>query len=148
MNGRAPTAQDIEYNYHRLLGLGSGFTEPRVTDYWGHDEKYPQNRLPYIDQLRALIMIEPATRLAALRTGRNTVAGASVDREALERRLGLDVPVWVQYGRWLGGIVLRGNLGESLMGRGAVAKVRCPPARCSNRSPACATPPICVNGAS
>ena len=49
-----------------------------------------------------------------------TVAGASVDREALERRLGLDVPVWVQYGRWLGEILLRGSLGESLMGRGAV----------------------------
>ena len=27
-----------------------------------------------------------------------------LDREALERRLGLDVPVWVQYGRWLGEI--------------------------------------------
>ena len=49
-----------------------------------------------------------------------TVAGASVDREALERRLGLDVPVWVQYGRWLGEILLRGSLGESLMGHGAV----------------------------
>jgi peptide/nickel transport system substrate-binding protein len=155
MNGRALTAQDIEYNYHRLLGLGGGFTErtimpwellaganiesvtatdestvvfklekltltilpavlnsfmgwmypPEVIeehgdagdwqnlvgtgpmmltdrvegssvtwvknpDYWGHDEKYPQNRLPYIDELRALVMIEPATRMAALRTGR------------------------------------------------------------------------------
>ena len=28
MNGRELTAQDIEYNYHRWLGLGSGFTEP------------------------------------------------------------------------------------------------------------------------
>ena len=28
MNGRELTAQDVEYNYHRLLGLGSGFTEP------------------------------------------------------------------------------------------------------------------------
>ena len=27
MNGRALTAQDIEYNFHRYLGLGSGFTE-------------------------------------------------------------------------------------------------------------------------
>ena len=155
MNGRELTAQDIEYNYHRLLGMGSGFTErsewaaqrftgvqfesieatdkwtvvfklrelsvgalgnildglntwiypPEVIkehgdvsdwrnlvgtgpmmltdwvkgsswtytknpDYWGYDEKYPENRLPYIDQLRALIMPEPATSLAALRTGR------------------------------------------------------------------------------
>ena len=153
MNGRELTADDIEYNYHRILGLGSGFTErserasswkgmqfesitatdkwtvvfklkelnlralavilddwstaiypPEVIrehgdatdwrnlvgtgpwmltdyvegssitweknpDYWGFDEKYPQNRLPYIDRLRALIMPEAATRLAALRTG-------------------------------------------------------------------------------
>ena len=49
-----------------------------------------------------------------------TVFGASVDREALERQLGLDVPVYVQYGRWLRGIFVHGSLGESLMGRGAV----------------------------
>ena len=28
MNGRELTAKDIEYNFHRILGLGSGFTEP------------------------------------------------------------------------------------------------------------------------
>ena len=38
------------------------------------------------------------------------------DREALEHALGLDVPVWVQYGRWIGGIVRHGTLGESLFG--------------------------------
>ena len=42
--------------------------------------------------------------------------GQKIDRAALERRLGLDVPVYVQYGRWVGGIVLRGTLGPSLMG--------------------------------
>ena len=41
-----------------------------------------------------------------------------VDREALERMLGLDVPAYVQYGRWIGGILLRGTLGESLVGGG------------------------------
>ena len=159
MNGRELTAQDIEYNYHRLLGLGSGFTEPSewatswkgieiesitATDKWtvvfklkelnlgalaaildgqntwiyppevikehgdvtdwrnlvgtgpmmltdyvegssitwvknpdyrGYDEKYPENRLPYIDQLRALFMPETATYLAAMRTGRNDYLG-------------------------------------------------------------------------
>ena len=39
-----------------------------------------------------------------------------VDREALERRLGLDLPVYVQYGRWIGEIFLHGSLGESLYG--------------------------------
>ena len=42
--------------------------------------------------------------------------GVSVDRAAVERRLGLDVPVHVQYGRWLGDIFLHGSLGESLLG--------------------------------
>ena len=44
----------------------------------------------------------------------------TIDREALERILGLDVPGYVQYARWLGRIFLHGSLGESLMGRGAV----------------------------
>ena len=55
--------------------------------------------------------------------GRMEFAFAGVDREAAERRLGLDLPVHVQYGRWLGGILLHGSLGESLMGRGAVEEM-------------------------
>ena len=154
MNGRELTAKDVEYNFHRMMGLGSGFTElspksqllktmsfesieatdkwtvvfklkkphlqalagilddwlawiypPEVIeqygdasdwrnlvgtgpfmltdwvegssitwtknpDYWGYDEKYPQNRLPYVDGIRAPIMPEVATSLAALRTGK------------------------------------------------------------------------------
>ena len=42
--------------------------------------------------------------------------GLVVDREALEHKLGLDVPVWVQYGRWMEDILLHGTLGESLWG--------------------------------
>ena len=41
---------------------------------------------------------------------------AEVDREALERMLGLDVPGYVQYVRWLGDIFLYGSLGNSLVG--------------------------------
>ena len=159
MNGRELTADDIVYNYHRFLGMGSGFTEPsehatdfrnvqlesisatdkwtvvfrlkepnlgalgaildanayftyppevikehgdvsdwrnlvgtgpmmltdwtegssvtwdKNPDYWGYDEKYPENRLPYIDRLRALVMPEPATYMAALRTGQVDYVG-------------------------------------------------------------------------
>ena len=54
-----------------------------------------------------------------------------IDREALERMLGLDVPVYVQYGRWIGVLptpnwitggeshfngLLQGTLGDSLFG--------------------------------
>ena len=161
MNGRELTAQDIVYNFHRITGTGSGFTEPspysqllksvsfesieatdkwtvvfklkelnlnaltgilddniawiyppevikehgdvtnwknlvgtgpfmltdwtkgssvtwgKNPDYWGYDEKYPENRLPYIDQLRALIMPEVATYMAALRTAKVDYIGPS-----------------------------------------------------------------------
>ena len=59
---------------------------------------------------------------------------ATIDREAVERMLGLDVPVYVQYGRWIGVLptpdwvtgeshfngLLQGNLGHSMI-RGKVA---------------------------
>ena len=34
----------------------------------------------------------------------------------MERRLGLDLPIHVQYGRWVGDMLLRGTFGESLLG--------------------------------
>ena len=43
-------------------------------------------------------------------------AGGTVDREAIERKLGLDLPVYVQYGRWVGDFFLHGTLGQSLWG--------------------------------
>ena len=49
---------------------GSSITWDKNPDYWGFDEKYPEYRLPYIDRLRALIMPEVATIMAALRTGK------------------------------------------------------------------------------
>ena len=41
--------------------------------------------------------------------------GSAIDRAELERRLGLDVPVHVQYSRWMGSILLRGDLGQPLL---------------------------------
>ena len=154
MNGRELTADDIVYNFHRLTGTGSGFTEPpthkgrlagltfesitatdkytvvfklkeppldallvlidedfafihapevieqhgdvadwrnlvgtgpfmltdwvegssitwaKNPDYWGYDEKYPENRLPYVDQLVSLIIPDDATIFSAMRTGK------------------------------------------------------------------------------
>ena len=49
-------------------GVSKTFT--RNPDYWGYDEKYPENRLPYVDEIRALLMAEEATRISALRTGK------------------------------------------------------------------------------
>jgi peptide/nickel transport system permease protein len=49
--------------------------------------------------------------------------GVVADRAALERELGLDVPIYIQYGRWIGVLpgpdgrlsgVLQGDFGKSL----------------------------------
>ena len=45
-----------------------------------------------------------------------------VDREALAEKLGLDKPVWVQYGRWSRDIFVHGTLGTSLMHERPVAE--------------------------
>ena len=59
---------------------GSSLTYEKNPNYWGYDEKYPENRLPYLDELKALIMPEDATKMAALRSGKLDyigLAGAS-----------------------------------------------------------------------
>ena len=52
--------------------------------------------------------------------GEMMLTAGEIDREGLERALGLDLPIHVQYGRWLGDIVLHGSLGQSLLGRFSV----------------------------
>ena len=54
---------------------GTSLTYTKNPDYWGFDEKYPENRLPYIDEFKALIIPEEATRIAALRSGQLDVLG-------------------------------------------------------------------------
>jgi peptide/nickel transport system substrate-binding protein len=48
---------------------GTSTTYEKNPDYWGFDEKFPQNRLPYIDTLTTLVILEVPTILAALRSG-------------------------------------------------------------------------------
>ncbi len=54
--------------------------------------------------------------------GSVTYESKEATREMLEKRLGLDVPVHIQYGRWIAGIVLRGDLGMSLWKQTPVSK--------------------------
>ncbi len=49
---------------------GSSATWQKNPNYWGYDEKFPQNRLPYIDTYYSLLMPDMSTRLAAMRTGK------------------------------------------------------------------------------
>ena len=67
-------------DWRNLVGTGpfmltdwveaSSSTRIRNPDYWGHDEKYPENRLPYVDEVRYLIIPEEASLQAALLSGK------------------------------------------------------------------------------
>ena len=49
---------------------GSSAYMVRNPNYYGRDERYPQNQLPYIDSLKVLIISDQATARSALRTGK------------------------------------------------------------------------------
>ena len=66
----------------------SSMTWTKNPNYWGFDEKYPENRLPYVDEVRKLIMADVATRNAALRTGKADIMpylGALEQIQSLEK---------------------------------------------------------------
>ena len=84
---------------------GVSITWEKNPDYWGYDEKFPQNRLPYIDEYRSLLMKEPAARVAALRTGKIDMMGnagdaniASIDNLLTIQRTNPELDVWPVYG--------------------------------------------------
>ena len=62
-----------------------------------------------------LMRLVPGDIIDTMASEMGIEAGGSLDRAAIERRLGLDVPIHVQYVRWMGQI-LQGNLGTSLRG--------------------------------
>ena len=67
-------------DWHHAVGTGPFILQDFVSgslatlvknpNYWGHDERYPQNQIPYISTLNVLVMPDVATSLAALRTGK------------------------------------------------------------------------------
>jgi len=48
----------------------ASMTLSRNPNYWGYDERHPENRLPYIDGIKILIIPDRSTVFAALRTGK------------------------------------------------------------------------------
>ena len=58
---------------------GVSLTKTKVPGYYGFDEKFPENRLPYVDQIKVLVMTDEATRISALRTGKVDYLGWSGD---------------------------------------------------------------------
>jgi len=77
-------------NWKTIVGTGpftvtdvvtdSSITYTRNPDYWAHDPLLPQNQLPYLDRLVALVIIDPATQDAALRTGKTDRLGLTKQR--------------------------------------------------------------------
>ncbi len=49
---------------------GSSWSFAKNPDYWAYDPRYPENRLPYVDEAEVLIMPDMGTRLAALSSGK------------------------------------------------------------------------------
>ena len=62
-----------------------------------------------------LMRLVPGDIIDTMASEMGPEAGGSLDRAAIESRLGLDVPIHIQYGRWIGEI-LQGNLGTSFRG--------------------------------
>ena len=64
-----------------------------------------------------------------LMLSQNDIAADKFSRDQLVAALGLDKPMWEQYGRWMGGILLHGDFGRSLWQNTPVADAagaRCP----------------------
>jgi peptide/nickel transport system substrate-binding protein len=67
-------------DWHHAIGTGPFILKDFVTnksaemiknpDYWGFDERYPQNKLPYVDKLKYLMILDDAAAAAAMRAGK------------------------------------------------------------------------------
>jgi peptide/nickel transport system substrate-binding protein len=67
-------------DWHHVIGTGpyllndyvrgSSITAVRNPNFYLYDYKYPKNKLPYPDGIRVLVIPDPATALAGLRTGK------------------------------------------------------------------------------
>jgi peptide/nickel transport system substrate-binding protein len=67
-------------SWHDAIGTGpflltdfvdsTSATLTKNPTYWGHDERYPQNQLPYVQTVNYLIIAQSVTALTAVRTGK------------------------------------------------------------------------------
>ena len=79
-------------NWHHAIGTGpfilkdfvsgSSATLIRNPDYWGHDERHPQNKLPYVDTVKYLIIPDEAIALETMRAGKIDIITEVSFREA------------------------------------------------------------------
>ena len=63
-----------------------------------------------------MVRFVPGNAIDLIQAEMSSVSNQPVDRAAIEHAMGLDVPMYVQYGRWVDSIVVHGSLGTSLVG--------------------------------
>jgi len=64
---------------------GASMTLSRNPNYWGWDERHPQNKIPYIDVIKKLIIPDVSTQTAALRTGKiDSLGGFGITWEMVD----------------------------------------------------------------
>ena len=64
---------------------GSVATYDKNPDYWGYDERWPGNKLPYFDQIKFVCIPDLQTALAALRTAKIDLMDAVTDWRLVEQ---------------------------------------------------------------
>jgi peptide/nickel transport system permease protein len=68
-----------------------------------------------------IIRLIPGSAVDILISRMDLSAGSSVEqREQLIRELGMDKPIWEQYGTWISGVITRGDLGTRLWEKDSV----------------------------
>jgi len=61
-----------------------------------------------------IIRLIPGDIIDLMLAQHDVSASMEQDKAMIEKALGLDVPIHIQYGRWMGRIILHGDLGKSL----------------------------------
>jgi len=61
-----------------------------------------------------IIRLIPGSVIDLMLAQHDVSASLEQDKAMIEKALGLDVPIHIQYGRWMGRIILHGDLGKSL----------------------------------
>ena len=84
-------------DWHHAIGTGAFILKDFISgksaelvknqDYWGYDERYPQNKLPYIEKVKYLIIPDEDAALELMRAGKIDVmyVGSAVKAQALQK---------------------------------------------------------------
>ena len=78
-----------QFTWEQVVGSGPWMIVDVVPDsislyekfpnYYGRDEKFPENQIPYMDTMKCLAIPDWSTRMAALRTGKIDLLGVGLD---------------------------------------------------------------------